>query len=88
MLGALLLPDQRRPRLYVVMNRCPQSTWNEGFKEIEQAMDRHGAKVLLSDAWIPFADPRFHPIFVDQTEFAAAIDRLLASVGVGNNVAT
>ena len=78
--GTLALDES--PKLCVVMNKCPQQEWEQRIQEVSKAMQDCAVRSLLSDVWIPQAESRYHPYFIDQPEFWEAIERLLVSIGV------
>ncbi len=75
MLGGFMAGQ--RPNLFIVMNCCPLDSAPAGFEEISKALDRHALQPLLTEAWVPKAEARYHPFFIDQKEFREAIERLL-----------
>jgi chromosome partitioning protein len=77
-----MLEGGQRPKLFVVANKCPLNSAAEALVAVSKALERHGIRSLLREAWIPKADDTYHPYFIDQPEFSNAISELLESIEV------
>lgn len=80
-LGALLYNKQTQPKIHIVMNmtRCGY-VYHTCHEAVCAALDKARLLPVFSKVWVPNAEGKYHPDYIQDPNFSDAIERLLKSI--------